>query len=58
VYVDLGCRYLEERDKQYIQRHLVGRLAAFGSVKLQAATWSTAITISQQRNTPVRKIRV
>ena len=38
-YVDLGSRYLEERDKQNIQRRLVRRLEAYGySVKLEAAT--------------------
>ena len=38
-YVDLGSRYLEERDKQNIQRRLVHRLEAFGySVKLEAVT--------------------
>jgi transposase len=38
-YVDLGSRYLEERDRQNIQRRLVRRLEAFGyTVKLEAAT--------------------
>ena len=38
-YVDLGSRYLEERDKQNIQRRLVRGLEAYGySVKLEAAT--------------------
>ena len=38
TYVDLGSRYLEERDRQQIQRRLVRRLEAFGySVKLEPA---------------------
>jgi transposase len=37
-YVDLGSRYLEERDRQHIQRRLVRRLEAFGyTVKLEPA---------------------
>jgi transposase len=36
TYVDLGSRYLEERDRQQIQRRLVRRLEAFGfTVKLE-----------------------
>ena len=35
-YVDLGSRYLEERDRQQIQRRLVRRLEDFGyTVKLE-----------------------
>jgi transposase len=35
-YVDLGSRYLEERDRQHIQRRLIRRLEAFGyTVKLE-----------------------
>jgi len=38
TYVDLGSRYLEERDRQQIQRRLVRRLEAFGyTVKLEPA---------------------
>jgi len=38
TYVDLGSRYLEERDRQQIQRRLVHRLEAFGyTVKLEPA---------------------
>jgi len=38
-YVDLGSRYLEERDRQQIQRRLVRRLEDFGyKVKLEAAS--------------------
>jgi transposase len=37
-YVDLGSRYLEERDRQHIQRRLIRRLEAFGyTVKLEPA---------------------
>ena len=37
-YVDLGSRYLEERDRQQIQRRLVRRLEDFGyTVKLEPA---------------------
>jgi transposase len=37
-YVDLGSRYLEERDRQQIQRSLVRRLEKFGyKVKLEPA---------------------
>jgi len=35
-YVDLGSRYLEERDRQHVQRRLVRRLEGFGyTVKLE-----------------------
>ena len=38
-YVDLGSRYLEERDRQQIQRRLVRRLEDFGyKVKLEPAS--------------------
>ncbi len=38
TFVDLGSRYLEERDRQQIQRRLVRRLEAFGfTVKLEPA---------------------
>ena len=38
AYVDLGSRYLEERDRQHIQRRLIRRLEAFGyTVKLDPA---------------------
>jgi transposase len=38
-YVDLGSRYLEERDRQQIQRRLVRRLEDFGyQVKLEPTT--------------------
>ena len=38
VYVDLGARYLEERDRQHIQRRLIRRLEAFGhTVTLEPA---------------------
>jgi transposase len=38
-YVDLGSRYLEERDRQQIQRRLVRRLEDFGyAVKLEPTT--------------------
>jgi transposase len=37
-YVDLGSRYLEERDRQQIQRRLIRRLEGFGyTVKLEPA---------------------
>jgi transposase len=37
-YVDLGSRYLEDRDRQHIQRRLIRRLEAFGyTVKLEPA---------------------
>lgn len=37
-YVDLGSRYLEERERQQIQRRLVRRLEDFGyTVKLEPA---------------------
>jgi transposase len=38
AYVDLGSRYLEERDRQQIQRRLIRRLEDFGyTVKLEPA---------------------
>ena len=38
-YVDLGSRYLEDRDRQQIQRRLVRRLEDFGyTVKLEPTT--------------------
>jgi len=37
-YVDLGSRYLEQRDRQHIQQRLIRRLEAFGyTVKLEPA---------------------